>query len=124
MTNKQRVALLVDALRSGKYEQTSGTLKHENRYCCLGVACELFRLENPAYQWIPSQSGYDIFIDSNATMPLTVYSWYGFTEPNPQLRKYPPTEDDGMSEWSMAGRNDFGATFNEIADALEMEYLK
>jgi len=33
--------LWVDALRSGKYEQTTGQLLKDGRYCCLGVACEV-----------------------------------------------------------------------------------
>ena len=43
---KQARELLVKALRSGKYRQTTGTLcgieNKEFSYCCLGVACELY----------------------------------------------------------------------------------
>jgi hypothetical protein len=31
--------LWIEALRSGKYGQTNGTLENEDGYCCLGVAC-------------------------------------------------------------------------------------
>lgn len=39
--------LWLEALRSGKYKQTKGTLGRKNldgsaSYCCLGVACEVF----------------------------------------------------------------------------------
>jgi len=30
----------LDALRSGKYQQTPGRLRDGNGYCCLGVVCE------------------------------------------------------------------------------------
>lgn len=31
----------VKALRSGKYEQGKSLLKNRNKFCCLGVACDL-----------------------------------------------------------------------------------
>ncbi len=33
--------LWIEALRSGNYQQGTGRLKLENRYCCLGVACDI-----------------------------------------------------------------------------------
>lgn len=33
--------LWVEALRSRKFKQTQGTLVNDNRFCCLGVACEI-----------------------------------------------------------------------------------
>ena len=40
--NKERVAALVAALRSGRYEQGHNRLKDEyGGYCCLGVACDI-----------------------------------------------------------------------------------
>ena len=38
----------VEALRSGKYKQGRGQLNSENRYCCLGVLCEVFIAEGGA----------------------------------------------------------------------------
>ena len=32
----------VDALRSGGYAQGIGSLKFDGKFCCLGVACDLF----------------------------------------------------------------------------------
>ena len=32
----------VAALRSGKYEQAKGWLREGDKFCCLGVACDLF----------------------------------------------------------------------------------
>jgi hypothetical protein len=31
----------IEALRSGNYEQTTGSLREGNRYCCLGVLCAI-----------------------------------------------------------------------------------
>jgi hypothetical protein len=35
----------VKALRSGKYNQTTSSLKDYNSYCCLGVLCEVAGLK-------------------------------------------------------------------------------
>jgi hypothetical protein len=32
----------LEALRSGKYDQTSGQLRDGNCFCCLGVLCDIF----------------------------------------------------------------------------------
>ena len=39
----------IDALRSGKFKQGSGELcnMESNKYCCLGVLCEITRQDNP-----------------------------------------------------------------------------
>lgn len=39
--------MLLDALRSGQYERTTGCLRRGHKYCALGVLCELYRLEFP-----------------------------------------------------------------------------
>ena len=35
---------LVAALRSGRYRQARTKLRKADRYCCLGVACEISKL--------------------------------------------------------------------------------
>jgi hypothetical protein len=37
---------LVDALRSGEFEQCHNYLRRAESYCCLGVASELYRREH------------------------------------------------------------------------------
>lgn len=36
----------VEALESGKYQQGGGCLCKDDRYCCFGVACEVFGLSH------------------------------------------------------------------------------
>lgn len=44
--NKELKEKWVAALRSGKYEQGTGALRSvDNRYCCLGVLCEVMGIE-------------------------------------------------------------------------------
>ena len=43
---QQNVLKWVEALRSGKYKQGQGALNYNNeKFCCLGVACEIFKDE-------------------------------------------------------------------------------
>ena len=68
----------VEALRSGKYEQGRTYLRSmENRYCCLGVACDLFNpkaweLSKHRYTlshsstWIPHEICAEIYLDDFA----------------------------------------------------------
>lgn len=39
---KEQAQQWADALRSGKFKQTKGTLQDNLGHCCLGVACEIF----------------------------------------------------------------------------------
>jgi len=98
----------VAALRSGKYIQTKNYLKFNDGYCCLGVLCEISKLE----------TGYGIDengINGNKTISNTIREWSGLEYKN------------GGSVYigdeckSLAGHNDDGRTFLEIADAIESQ---
>ncbi len=39
--NKELVTKWVEALRSGKYKQTKGSLHKGDAFCCLGVLCDI-----------------------------------------------------------------------------------
>lgn len=44
--NPEFKAKWIAALRSGNYKQTKYVLKSDDRYCCLGVACEVAGLKD------------------------------------------------------------------------------
>ena len=101
----------VDALRSGDYQQTKGRLRKEDKFCCLGVLCDLYIKENNV-EWEPSthyKNAY-VFQDMATILPRSVVEWAGVGEGNPLV-------NDGDS--SLAKLNDRGSTFNEIADLIE-----
>lgn len=81
--NKERIALWVEALRSGEYVQGREYLKtpprlqggeNKPRYCCLGVATEV-ALANGC----PVKDG-ENFDDLNGTLWRSISTWYGFTD--------------------------------------------
>ena len=112
----------VEALRSGKYKQTSGSLHDDNGFCCLGVACEISGLGEWERDAIfGNQTDYR-YMGKTGSLPAPVAAWLGLTSKS-------PTWDEG--KWSESGnitddmddnlavRNDEGVTFAEIADIIE-----
>lgn len=88
----------IEALRSGKYEQGQGRLRDGDRYCCLGVLCEIEGLvyDGEVYYW--EGKGTDALVP------------YGFGR-NINL--------DTDIEEQLAKMNDSGKPFSEIADFIE-----
>lgn len=119
--NKERVRLLVDALRSGEFEQGRGRLRtDDDKYCCLGVASEVARRNGVGGEWVQVEYTYDsvwTLDGADTALGRKVREWYGFRVSNPSLRFA-----DGMS--TMIGANDGECrSFVEIADAVVATYL-
>lgn len=88
----------VEALRSRKYRQGNGQLKVNDKYCCLGVACELAgatHKQTQGYGYIPSGSRINI--------PNEIK---GFASANNLVSM-------------LTNMNDGGRDFNQIADWIE-----
>ena len=103
--------LWVAALRSGEYKQGTGTLRTVgNEFCCLGVLCNLHAQANPkaaAQQSSPTR------YDGSSIWPSErVLEWAGLDGANLTV------SIRGRLD-CVAGHNDKGATFAEIADAIE-----
>lgn len=110
----------VAALRSGQYKQGQNRLHADDRFCCLGVLCDITRpitggmwLELPQYR--------------NTNSPQLVFD---FIIPLPsggqdRSTNFLPTivmrscQLDGISEKQLIQMNDDGWTFAEIADWIE-----
>jgi hypothetical protein len=142
---KEIADLWVAALRSGEYQQEKGTLvkvDHDNGdilgYCCLGVLCELaVKAGVPVTKDggqdesdEPDDSYYtSITFDNNdALTPESVRKWSGLRSSDGSVADWPmdPSEEYTNLEndfpTSLAGLNDGGKTFNEIADLIEKHY--
>lgn len=105
--NRRRIRRWVRALRSGKYRQGPGWLCVGDAFCCLGVACDISGLGRwgRGVRGMPyvTQDGEDICF-----MPSPVQDWFGL--------------DYRYCEF-LAGLNDCGRSFDEIADVIEHDYL-
>lgn len=116
MTDEQKghVRLWVAALRSGEFKQATDMLRANDRYCCLGVACEVYRRETQRGEW-RSSSFYADTGSSTTTMPLAVVNWLG-------VERGSPITDSGVSFVSM--NDDDRDDFATIANAIERQYLQ
>jgi hypothetical protein len=95
----------IEALESGKYPQTRGRLKNRQGYDFLGVACELSGLS----RFEDSGDGDGFKYLGNATFPSSQVLDY-----------YPPFTTAFMR--MLAGLNDDGGSFKEIAARLRQEF--
>ena len=95
------------ALRSGQYRQTQSWLRRSDGYCCLGVACELYRQEVGGF-WSNASDFVVNRRSSNSHLPVEVAQWLGLIQ------------QGGMYEGgSLVELNDNGKSFAEIADIIE-----
>jgi hypothetical protein len=117
MTAKQKkiVKRWVKALESGEYEQNKGALRKGNRFCCLGVLCDLAvkaKVINPPTILI-SDYGDDFAYGNGGytgALPDSVRRWAGLSESSGAHRST-----------SLAALNDSGRTFKTIAKVIESE---
>ena len=104
--NKEIKARWVDALRSGVYTQTTGALRNEKGYCCLGVLCDLHAIATDNTWDHGQQSGYLLCASA---LPVEVANWAGVESTDPQIN------DIALSEYN----DRLNSSFNEIADVIE-----
>jgi hypothetical protein len=128
-----------DALRSGKYPQSTGSLRNARGWCCLGVLCDVAIDEGLPV--VVSESNDDCFADGPLAffdgcgqyLPSTVVRWAGLPSENPIFR----LDEQGaqeLNEWwydrhnqpwpigaliSLAEMNDCGVPFQIIAGLVE-----
>lgn len=116
----------IEALRSGKYAQTTGGLcKSENRkksFCCLGVLTDLyFKRIKGSGKWVKSKkSSIGMYNDfyrggqekGGAVLSDRVKKWSGLKNSNPDIENTNATELNDILKLS----------FSEIADKIE-KYL-
>lgn len=111
---------LADTLESGKYQQGTGRLVGEGKYCCLGVLCELaIEAGVPGLKYIRHSSGVEGYTDDPA-----------YSDETSLCCSFPP---NAVSEWSemekyhgediLASKNDAGESFAEIARYLRDTYV-
>lgn len=101
----------LNALRSGKYHQTTRRLRDFKGYCCYGVLCDI--IDPTAWQEVEKVSVKCHTYNGQESMPDSeTMGKVGFFSQN---------MEDGSR---FAIMNDQGKTFNEIADELEKYYKK
>jgi len=115
----------VEALRSGDYEQCSGGLRTGDKYCCLGVLCDLSSKDGAGVWTDHGGRAYEFSIKDDghsSVLPEFVCNWAGLNSNshggcNPYFLI--PKQ---RAATTLSGENDSGKTFAEIADLIEEHF--
>lgn len=108
---KERRARWVAALRSGDYEQGQFSLCSKNRYCCLGVACEVYQ-KDVGDLFIGGTPQFKIYGKSGVVLDEKVRRYYGLETIHGQY-------GDTVNR-TLTSINDYdGLGFPQIADLIE-----
>lgn len=111
----------VNALRSGEYQQTQGSLRRllpdegsPPGFCCLGVLCDLAEQEGLVTS-APINDGFVLAYGAtrfkeSAFLPTAVMEWAGLLDDSP-----------ATYDTTLVSLNDGGSTFEEIAQVIEEE---
>lgn len=128
--DKRRLMIWVRALRSGKYKQTTGTLKDWRGDCCLGVVSEEYqrwakRNHEPLLKIAPTKGddgnvSFTRFDNHSGDLPPKVRRWIGINEQNPWL--YFRKDKRWLS--AATANDDYKKSFKEIAQAVIDTYIK
>lgn len=97
----------INALLSGEYKQVNGMLRSGDKYCCLGVLCDIHSKETGT-QWSKTES----YMGSPDYLPYEVEKWAG-------LSNFAGMYDDRES---LAHDNDTGKSFAEIAEIIREKF--
>lgn len=127
----ENVQKWLDALRSGDYEQGKSALRSGDQYCCLGVACEVYRKETGQGEWqgrelaggVTSIWAFRDGYDESSLLPSRVREWLGIKTVSANFNR--PvlgngTDDPCYTCYTLTDLNDCGDyTFTDIADFIE-----
>lgn len=115
----------VKALKSGEYEQGQGSLNEKDKYCCLGVLCDLYVKENPDHPWADGEyapekglvqvEGRKYLFGQGSFLPPLVEQWAGLSHGNDVIF----WDGDAESHDGLVDMNDNGSDFNQIAEVIE-----
>lgn len=123
--HKEIAEKLVTALRSGDYIQGTDALRTaDDKFCCLGVLCEIAMKEGVIPEWTDETVlGKIIYSAAGQTgiLPLPVKEWAGMKSNN---GSYKTGADSDEADACLSYDNDNGSTFSEIADFIEKRYAE
>lgn len=120
MNEKTLAEKLVEALRSGDYEQTRFYLRYDGGFCCIGVMCDVYRKETGNGEWVPDPTGSDLF-DFGAEQHQAYAPPHIWAELAPGMSE----EDRAVAEVKLNRLNDRTKLgFSEIADVIEAVWVR
>jgi hypothetical protein len=111
---KKRIAeQWIAALCSGEYKQTTGFLRNKNRFCCLGVLCNLHAQAHP--EIAKKELSKNVYLNYSTILPVEVQKWAGLNSRNGSLCRSGSLKFAGKS---LTKFNDEGVSFDQIAQVI------
>lgn len=109
---KKSIKLWIEALEGGEFKQGRKMIKNGDKYCCLGVACELY---NRTHKRKVSLKAADLPVSQVLRNNLEpVRRWLRLKTPQ---GRYDP--ENSLAGNSLTDQNDHGATFKDIAEIIK-----
>jgi len=109
--NPEIKAQWVAALRSKDYKQTTQQLRRGNKFCCLGVLCNLHAIAHP--EIAAKETDPRSYFHSDDVLPKQVMKWAGL-----KFAYGGAVTINGEVD-TLDSHNDNGVSFNVIATAIE-----
>lgn len=112
--NLENIRKLVDAARSGEYEQVKGCLRRGDAFCIWGLACEISGLG----EW-------KMYEPRDPDRYFRTETDWGEYEPPWEVEEWLGLEFDTnlYAGETLSEMNDRGVPFSRLADVLEKDYL-
>jgi hypothetical protein len=105
----------VAALRSGDYQQGTGALSVDGKFCCLGVACAITDIP------LRTPDDHMHFILPPETHLSEIVKWWQTLPQDQCSTRSPDVMAANGVRMALSELNDSGKTFAEIADLIEAQ---
>jgi hypothetical protein len=119
----ERRELLAKTLESGEYKQGQHQLRPtDDTYCCLGVACDIYRRETNDGIWQERTRCWEFLAQEDdpqgeiGILPTRVQGWYGFRCESGDFM-----HPISYAHTNLTSMNDSGEPFSEIAKVIREE---
>ncbi len=104
--NTEVKKLWIAALESGEYKKGECELKNGDKYCCLGVLCDIHAKTHG------KNFTTEFYLGESMFLPKKVEKWAGLNAPNPTFKL------DNV-ECNIADYNDAHSTFDEVIKIIK-----
>lgn len=133
MANKENIRKWVTALRSGEYEQGREALRNGDKFCCLGVACDVALEDGLALRHGEDDAAGHLYDDNPSFLPSAVMDWLGLDPDSTGTAAHAYDNNIVLAEtplgfgvrrvFATEANDELEWDFNQIADAIETRYL-
>ena len=123
ITHKKRIGKWIKALLSGEYQQGTGRLKRDGNYCCLGVACDVYRKTTKKGRWFRREDAGDhSFLKAGAQLPEVVSEWFGLDQYDPIVGHTSDGPARSNPVGALMANDNLGWTFAAIGKSVAKIY--